>query len=385
MRVVYVDHCARLAGAEIALLRLLPELSEVEKHVILAEEGPLENRLRDVGVSVEVLPMREMVRAFPRELVVPGRRVVAGVVHAALYASRLAVRLARLKPDIVHTNSLKAALYGGLAARAARRPVIWHLRDRIAEDYLPATAVRLTRSMGRNLPDTCIAVSAETLSTLGAAANRYEIPARVILDPVPAPVGVERKSEGPLCVGMVGRMTPWKGQHIFLKAFARAFADDSARAVMIGAPLFGEERYESTLRSLSSELDLDGRCDFRGFREDIWKELASLDILVHASVIPEPGGTVVLEGMAAGVPVVASAAGSPTEVIEDGITGRLYRAGDAEALAGVLRDLASDASLRARLGSAAREKATEFAPAVVAEQVMEVYREVVASQGRGRR
>ncbi len=67
----------------------------------------------------------------------PGRLSPAAVVGSALYTVRLARRLRSLRPDLVHTNSLKAGVYGGLAARAVGIPQVWHVRDRIAADYLP--------------------------------------------------------------------------------------------------------------------------------------------------------------------------------------------------------------------------------------------------------
>jgi len=66
--------------------------------------------------------------------------------------------------------------------------------------------------------------------------------------------------------------------------------------VLVGTPMFGEEAYELELHALVGQLGIEGRVDFRGFREDIWRELASFDVLVHASVIPEPFGQVVLGG-----------------------------------------------------------------------------------------
>ncbi len=103
-------------------------------------------------------------------------------------------------------------------------------------------------------------------------------------------------------------------------------------------------------------------------------------MLVHASVLPEPGGQVVQEGMAAGTPVVAAASGGPSEMIENGATGLLYRPGDAEELADALRRLAADAALRARLGAAGREKAGDFAPEAIAAKVTHVYRTLLAER-----
>jgi glycosyltransferase involved in cell wall biosynthesis len=121
-----------------------------------------------------------------------------------------------------------------------------------------------------------------------------------------------------------------------------------------------------------------------GFREDVWSELATLDIVVHASIVPEPGGQVVLEAMAAGVPVVAADAGGPAEVIEDGVTGLLYPPGNVAALAEALQTLAADEALRARLAEAGRQRVANFAPETVARQVMALYRGLLSPGGRGR-
>jgi glycosyltransferase involved in cell wall biosynthesis len=87
---------------------------------------------------------------------------------------------------------------------------------------------------------------------------------------------------------------------------------------------------------------------------------------------------VVLEGMAAGVPVIAAAAGGPTELITDGVDGLLTRPGDPTELAGAMRRLVDDPELRARLADAARERSREFTPERTAEQLLAVYRQVVS-------
>ena len=66
----------------------------------------------------------------------------------------------------MHTNSLKAGVYGSLAARLAGVPVVWHVRDRIADDYIPKPAVRIVRTLIRHLADGVIANSTATLETL---------------------------------------------------------------------------------------------------------------------------------------------------------------------------------------------------------------------------
>jgi len=98
---------------------------------------------------------------------------------------------------------------------------------------------------------------------------------------------------------------------------------------------------------------------------------------VHASTIPEPFGQVVIEAMAAGVPIIAADAGGPAEVVTDGVDGLLVAMGDVDALAGALTRMAGDPELRDRLADAGRVTAAAFAPDVIAGSVEDVYRQVL--------
>jgi glycosyltransferase involved in cell wall biosynthesis len=377
IRVLVLSHVARLSGAELGLCRLLPAMGSVRPHVILGEDGPLVERLTNCGVSVEVLPMRESARALPRDRVHAtslGLRVSAAT---AAYTIALATRIRRIRPDVVHASSLKALVYGLVAARLSGTAFLWHAHDRIADDYLPPSAARLVRGLARQ-STTVVVASRSTLETLGPAASR----AVVIPYPVvPLPAQERRQPCGPCRVGMVGRIAPWKGQHIFLQAFARAFPNGDEQAVIVGAPLFGEERYEDELRTLCLQLGLDDRVEFRGFRTDVPAELGTLDILVHSSTIPEPFGQVVAEGMAAGLPVVAAGAGGPSEILVEGRTGFLCPPRDIDALAERLQLLARDPELRRRVGEAARLETASLAPELIAERMTDAYRTTLARAG----
>lgn len=399
VRVVYLDHCALLSGGELALLRLLPALSDVDPHVLLAQDGPLVPKLVQAGISVEVLTMSEKARNVHRGSVRPGKLPLGSAIRAAGHTLRVARRLRQLRPDIVHANSLKSCLYGGIAGRVTGVPVVWHVRDRIADDYLPKPAVRLVRALARRLPNGVIANSAATLATLGDP----PVPQAIVPSPVAFGRQAPSKGRGPLMasrrrgvvdglgigagtdaatlrIGMIGRLAPWKGQHLFLDAFSRAFPDDMAQAVIIGAALFGESDYEQRLRCQAAHMGEEDRVEFRGFRDDVEAELERLDVFVHASVSPEPFGQVVVEAMAAGLPVVAADAGGPAEVIDHGVTGLLFSPGDVEALAAAMKRLASDPGLRAALGGAARQQALRFTPQAVVPLVMDLY-ELAATGG----
>jgi glycosyltransferase involved in cell wall biosynthesis len=380
LRVVYLDHVARLSGGEIALMRLLTHLQTVNPHMILGEDGPLAERLQRAGVSVEVLPIAASARDVRRERVRLGGSSPATLAHTLAYIARLALRLRALRPDLVHTNSLKAGVYGSLAAKAAGIPVVWHVRDRIAEDYIPRPAVLMVRTLIRHLADGVIANSAATLEALPAGDRgrmSWVIPASVELSSHPRATGPK-----PVTFGMLGRIAPWKGQDLFLRAFAEAFSAGEERAVLVGTPMFGEESYEQELHALAASLGIATRVEFRGFREDVWPELASFDVLVHASVIPEPFGTVVLEGMAAGLAVIAPDEGGPASVIADGETGQLFRSRDQESLAAAMVALRDDPRERERLGAAARGALAEYQPDAVARRLEQVYACVLSGSER---
>jgi glycosyltransferase involved in cell wall biosynthesis len=374
MRVVFLDHCAALSGAEIAMLRLIESVPDISAHVILAEDGPLVGRLIRAGVSVEVLPLDASAGHLNRDKASPTSLPIASAAHTAAYVARLAVRLRDLRPDVVHCNSLKACLYGATAARAAGIPAVWHARDRMASDYLPDAAARVVRLAYRALPAAAIANSHATLTTFGPVRPARRVD--VIPDPFCRTRGVTPMPDGPLRIGVVGRLADWKGQHVVLDAFARAFPAGPQRCAVVGAALFGEDAYADSLVAQAARLGIVDRVEFRGFRSDIEREMDALHVVVHASVVPEPFGQVVVEAMAAGRAVVATSTGGPAEIIETERDGLLYPAGDVDALAALLRRLDAEPDLRERLGTAATARAADFDPALVGSAVRDVYRSV---------
>ena len=311
-RVVFLGHTASLSGGEIAIANLLGALDRVDAHVLLAEEGPIVERFRAAGAEVEVVPLGERSRTLHREEVA-GLGAIRPAADAVRYAASLASRIRRLRPDIVHTISLKSALYGGTAAQLARAPVVWSIQDRIALDYQPASVVKMVRTASRVVPNAIIANSAATASTL----PRGRVPIDVVHPAVPVLSQAPARDASPYRVGIVGRLSAWKGQHVFLDAFAKAFAGTDAQARLIGAPLFGEEAYEADLHAQVERLGLADRVEFRGLR------------------------------------------------------------GDADALAAAMTRLADDPELSGRLVAAARAKAPQFAPDAAAAATQAVYDRVL--------
>jgi glycosyltransferase involved in cell wall biosynthesis len=339
-RILYFDHTAALGGGEIALLHLVERLDRArfQPVVALASDGPLREKLVAAGVETHLLLLAADVVQTRKDSLGSRSLLQAGVIARALaYVWRLARFIKEKRIDLVHANSLKADLIGGLAARLAGRPVIWHVRDRIENDYLPPTVVTVFRRLARIIPHRVIANSEATLRTLKLPpGNKASVVSSGV---IPRPVDTTQetftsiRTEAPL-IGIIGRISPWKGQHIFLRAAAQVRERfPGARFQIIGSALFDEAAYEKEIHELTTALGLTDAVEFTGFRSDVPELIDRLDILAHASTTGEPFGQVVAQGMMAGKPVVATNGGGVPEIIEDGRSGLLVPMGDAAALA----------------------------------------------------
>jgi glycosyltransferase involved in cell wall biosynthesis len=168
-----------------------------------------------------------------------------------------------------------------------------------------------------------------------------------------APTAVKR-------FGLIGRISPWKGQHIFLRAAEKVHQRyPETRFLIIGAPLFGEEAYEAEIHKLTETLHLDEAVQFTGFCTDVPERIAALDVVVHASTSGEPFGQVIIEGMAAAKPVIATNGGGVPEIVEEGVTGLLVPMGDASAMSEAMIRLLNNPEEAAAMGRQGRKRVEE--------------------------
>jgi glycosyltransferase involved in cell wall biosynthesis len=372
-RILFVDHTATLAGGEIALLHLLRHLDakRFTPIVALLSDGPLTGELYGSGIETHVLPTgRALIDARKDSL--RGNSLMK-VAAAGSAVARLAALMDQLNIHLVHANSLKADLLAGLAARLMRRPVIWHVRDRIESDYLSASATRLFRALAKILPTHVVANSHATLTTvhLMHAASGSVIYSGLDLEPylqIPARLPTESPR-----IGIVGRIAPWKGQHVFLQAAALVRQKfPNARFQIVGGPLFSETQYETELHQLAQSLGLDA--EFTGQRSDVPQLLAGMDVVVHASVTPEPFGQVAVLALASGRPLVATAGGGILEIVQDGQSGLLVPMNDAPAMAAAIGRLLAEPQLAEKLSNQGRQRAAEmFSIQRTAGQMMDLY------------
>ena len=359
-RVLYLNHAAQPSGAEFALWRMLgaSDRRRVEPVIVFGEEGPAADYMREIEVETHVLPLTGKVREVRKDTLGFGAFLHLGrLAHFGAYAARVAGFARRHRIQLIHTNTIKAHLYGALVGRLAGLPVVWHLRDYVNESYFPRAAVRLVRLLARFAPRHIIGVSRSVLEQLQLGENTGR--STVILDGLADRELDATQSSAPTTgekvfrIGIVGRLARWKGQHVFLDAAAKVLAaGHAAEFVIIGAPLFGEETYAADLHRQTERLGISAQVHFQGFKRDVVKELRQLDLLVHASITGEPFGQVIIEGMAVGLPVIASRGGGVPEIITDGVNGLLTPMGDSDALAAAICSLLDRPATAQRLGQA---------------------------------
>jgi glycosyltransferase involved in cell wall biosynthesis len=275
----------------------------------------------------------------------------------------------------------KGHFFGGLAARATGVPAIfWQqgipnpsLSERIAST-VPARVIACSSDA---------AVQAQHALTPGR--RIWKVPLGIRISDVEMGRGrgeFIRHSLGwdhNQIVGIVGRLEPWKGQEVFLRAAAcLAEAHPQARFAVVGGAILGSEgSYPDDLRRLAVSLGLSDRVHFTGHQADVYPWYDALDVVVHAS-FDEPFGLVLVEAMALGKPLVATAAGGPLEIVEDGVSGLLIPPGDPERLAQAVDPVLRDSALASYLSQGAAERAKQFTEEQMAERFAYLLRSVTS-------
>jgi len=183
------------------------------------------------------------------------------------------------------------------------------------------------------------------------------------------------------CFGIVGQLVDWKGHQVFLNAARRVFtAMPQASALIVGEAPSDRAAYRAALEEQATRLGISDRVRFLGYREDVADLLKLMDVVVHASVLPEPFGRVLVEAMAMKKPVVASMAGGPLEIVEDGRTGFLVPAGDDAAMATRIVELLSAPEEARRIGEAGFRAALRFDVSIHMEKINFIYASMAPAQ-----
>jgi glycosyltransferase involved in cell wall biosynthesis len=239
------------------------------------------------------------------------------------------------------------------------------LNDLLIPAHFSRANIRLDVVLANHFADRVIAnsqASADALIAQGGQADKVRVvhngiasePFDRVTDEQAAALRGELGLGDAPVVGVFGRLSEWKGQHVALNALAPL---PSVHLLLVGEALFGEEAYASRLREQADALGMAHRVHFLGFRTDVPRLMRLAQIVLHTSIAPEPFGRVIVEGMLARRPVVATRAGGVEEILRDGVTGVLVPPGDIAALTAAVSGLLADPEGAARIAAAARAHA----------------------------
>jgi glycosyltransferase involved in cell wall biosynthesis len=339
---------------------------------------------RGIECVVVAPPDSGILEALPGEGVTAAPTKMGGDLDAGLIL-RLRELIRAEKPDLIHLHSRRGAdLFGGVAGRLAGLPTVLSRRVDNPQSRLEvATKYPLfdrVMAISEAIRDVVLSqgVPAEKVVCIRSAVRiPPAVPREEGLATVREILGVgERDSgepdTGPF-IGMMAQLIERKGHDLLLDAFPAVLQrHPSARLLLLGkGPL--RERIETRV----AEMGLGEAVRLPGFRSDLDRVRAGLDVVVHPATA-EGLGVAVLEASGSGLPVVAGAHGGLPEIIEDGETGFLVDPTDPEALAGAISTLLADPDLRARMGAAGRARVTSlFSVERMVEEHVALYRDLL--------
>jgi glycosyltransferase involved in cell wall biosynthesis len=402
LRITFVSPVGEIGGAERVLMGLVAQLRlEHQIHVILMSHGPLQSKLEALGIEVSVLELPPIWQSFGERQTLFGslQRLITApfsCVRLWFYVRKLAKVLASKAPDIVLSNGVKAHLLCA-AAKPKSVKLVWHIHDfiggrRLSRKLLRAAAIRA---------DLAVAVSKSVAWDFNAVIGRptavvvpnftdtsHFAPDAVTRD-LDSLAGLSEVPSGVVRVGLVATFALWKGHRLFLEAISRVVARlgrDAVRAYVVGGPIYrttgGSQITAAELIEDRARLKLENVLGFVPFQEDPADAYRALDIVVHASTLPEPFGLTITEAMACGRAVVAANAGGPAEIITHESDGLLYELGNADALAEAITRLVENSELRNRLGKAARNTVLKrYQLSTTVDALLSAYRSLVGGRG----
>lgn len=355
-------------GAETIFVQLATELLEDrwESVASVPREGWVAQALRSGGVEPVFIPSRGRFN-FP-------------------YLRALVRLIRQQEVDLVHTHLFGAALYGGVAARICRIPVVSTLHGE-PDLPLPGPGARLRHGVLRRAGNQVVLVSQALENAFSRRAPFPRDRTRVIHNGIDlarfspgAGVRVRQELAIPpdgLLVGAIGNFRPAKALDDFVRA-AHHLTRRSDRYHFLIAGETDDQIYPR-VKALCESLGLSDRIHILGFRPDVEDVFRAMDVYASSS-LQEGFSLTVVQAMATGVPVVATRSGGPEEIIADDVDGLLVEPGDPEALAERIDGLRTQPSLVQRFSQAGREAVNaRFGLGEMGRAYEALYRELLAA------
>ena len=361
-RILFLSHTGSLGGAELSMLDVAEHFRDTATFALF-ERGPFLERLRSREIPTRIIPASQNLLDVQRDA------RLLDAIKSIPEALRLTIRVARMARDhdLIYATSQKALVVGAVAGLLVDRPVVWHLHDILNEDHFSALNRTVSAQISNHLVDRVFVNSTPTMDALescGGDSEKAEVvhygidaaPFDRVDEEPPSTIRQDLSLPDAPLVGVFSRLTEWKGQHVLIRALPSL---PDVHALLVGDSLFqnGTE-YEEKLHGLAQNLDVDDRVHFLGFRDDIPRLMKTVDIVLHTSTAPEPFGRVIVEGMLAQRPVIATRGGGAEEIIDHKHTGLLVPPSNEAELAAAVQRLLDSPDLSQTLAKEGYEHAT---------------------------
>lgn len=351
VRVLFINDTARNGGPGRSLFYILRFLDPAVVHraVVLPRPGVISELYEERKVTEELLFERDLVENpiepwsrpmarddFDAPLPLQGVRAAGNVVRATRALARLTRLVRQGNYDLVYCNGTNADYAGGAVSNLSGVPALWHVRYTSLPPAVRGVHDRLAASRGvRRI--VCVSNAAASLfphcrdkvRVIHNALDVGEFDAKGLVPCLKKELGLR---EDTVLFGSQGRILPRKGYVEMVRAARLALdamtEEERARAhfaVLGDTPEDIRPDHLAECRSLASELRLDGKFSFLGFKKDVKPYVADFDVAVVPSVYPDPLPRAVIESMALGKPVIAFDVGGVAEMLADGSTGTLVR------------------------------------------------------------
>lgn len=383
-RIAYLEATSEMGGAEYVLLALLERFppSVIEPFLICPSAGELTNRAARAQIAtliVSIPPLASISVVWRRRKILNPLAVLYDAAIVLLASVRAARALKRARIELIHTNTLFAHLYGGLAARWLGLPCIWHVHDVIETRRLGGLAGWLWRQLGKALA-TQIVGSSQCAVRVFAGTGKESTIYVGIEPPATQATGVSWHTQLGLnvdtqLVGYVRRIGWSKGLDLLLEAAPDIIAQNPrTHFIIFGAPPFGETAYAEQIQAQVRRLELTAYWHTVGYVPNAMQCLGDLDCVVLPSR-RESFPRVILEAGLASKAVVATNVGGVSEIVESGVTGVLVPPEDTAALAAAVASLLNDRAQRERLGAALQQRVrADFDILCSTQHFIELYR-----------
>jgi len=348
----------------------------VRPSVLCLSDGLLLRKLEEAGIESFLIPMKS-------------KRDIFGPVTKAIRIIK------KEKMDIVHTHTVRSNLVGRLAAVASGRKCVTHLHSPVSRDFADLRRGRINEfidSLTRPAASLYIAVSDSLKGEMikkGMPRDKIvtvhnALDLESLAQSAKEDAGIRKEyniPEDAFVLVMVALLRPRKGADLLIQAMKKVLKQSpNAYLLLVGSDDISEEPgHGRKLRELAHGLGMNGNVIFTGFRDNIQSIMKECDLMVLPSRFGEGLPMVILEAMAAGLPVVASRVEGVPEVIEDGVNGFLVDPGDVEELSeNIINAMRNPHLLRDVAKSAGERVSSDHNGYVQARKIEELYRKLLS-------